>query len=259
MTNSESEGCVLEHGEEDAIPYTQILNEFINHEQISWFSKMILIYLLARPPGWKTNTNHLASIYKGELRGNGKKAILSALKELRDFGYIVYENRRLPDGRFSPRYFYYRQPRKEIKIISPQRLERNAVEGVGIINKEYKKVVVKENPSLREVEQPLPFTKDDLYSYVVRLKKDWTTQEIEDAWKIYSKNKKPISDPQKYIEGIIKNFRAVKHQKGEKKCKTTNQLENTPKKKSSSANEFYSEKDTSDTPLARFARLNGLK
>ena len=88
MTNSESEGCVLEHGEEDAIPYTQILNEFINHEQISWFSKMILIYLLARPPGWKTNTNHLASIYKGELRGNGKKAILSALKELRDFGYI---------------------------------------------------------------------------------------------------------------------------------------------------------------------------
>lgn len=259
MTHSESEGCTLEHGEEDAIPYTQILNEFINHEHISWFSKMILIYLLARPPGWQTNTNHLASIYKGELRGNGKKAILSALKELRDFGYIVYENRRLPDGRFSPKYFYYRQPRKEIKIISPQRLERNAVEGVGILNKEYNKVVVKEKnfPAVSQNENS--FTKDDLYCYSIRLKKDWTSDEIEEAWKIYEKNKKPVSDPHKYVEGIIKNLRLSKKPKGEKKCLKPTPTPNTQKKKSKNASEFYSENDTSESPLAQFGRRHGLK
>lgn len=117
----------------------------------------------------------------------------------------------------------------------------------------------KSNPSIYERKEYIddddsrgrspPFSKDDLYSFAVRTKKDWTTAEIEISWAKYNRSTNKISDPIEYIIKIIDNERINKKNKEEKvkkscpknKIPTKTYLE----EKSSNTKEISSEKGTS--------------
>lgn len=73
--------------------YTHIENETINDARLSYKALGMLTFLLSKPEGWRVNSLELA---KGEGR-EGRDAIRSALKELRDTGYI--KRRRFQDER----------------------------------------------------------------------------------------------------------------------------------------------------------------
>jgi hypothetical protein len=66
--------------------------------------------LLSRPDNWTIRADDIAreSI-------EGRNAILNALKELRQFGYITYEKQRLDNGRFVSEQVVYDTPQAEIK------------------------------------------------------------------------------------------------------------------------------------------------
>lgn len=63
--------------------FTQIDNEIVNNEEISWQAKGMMLYLLSKPDGW--------SFYEKDLTNratNGKDSVRSIIKELLDYGYL---------------------------------------------------------------------------------------------------------------------------------------------------------------------------
>lgn len=98
-------------------------------------------------------------------------------------------------------------------------------------------------------------TKDDIYSAGLRY--GWSPEEIEEAWKRYSNSKHSITNPLKYIEGIINKLRQNKQIKNQKdnSCKKT-QTNSQPKSVNVSRSPMV--KDTPESHLAQFCSLLGL-
>jgi len=87
-------------------PYAQISNDVLNNEQLSFKAKGILSYLLARPDDWETYQSHLA-----DLGPDGKHAVRSGIKELREAGYLERAVVRGPDGQYQGyEYIVYEHP-----------------------------------------------------------------------------------------------------------------------------------------------------
>lgn len=63
--------------------YTVIGNDLINNPDLSWKAKGIVIYLLSKPEDWETR---LGDIVKHST--DGRDAVLSGLKELKQKGYL---------------------------------------------------------------------------------------------------------------------------------------------------------------------------
>lgn len=104
--------------------------------------------------------------------------------------------------------------------------------------------------------------KDDIHSLNFKLRKGWSSEEIEDAWNRYESSKSDVDDIVKYIEGIIKKIRLTKDNEKQKEPKPCQKATNTSpisKKPSSNANLYYAAGATSESPLAIFARQNGLR
>lgn len=141
-------------------------------------------------------------------------------------------------------------------------------------------VVVKEAPRLpSEIPKQAAFTKDDLYSQAIRLRKNWLTEEIEESWKIYSSTDPCIiSDPMAYIAGIIEKNRNKKLTQSTKlsrnsTCFSNSQTlkknpchsrqnqnsEETMKKRPSTINANISAEDMKESPLAKLQSQLGLK
>lgn len=77
------------------------------------------------------------------------------------------------------------------------------------------------------------FTKDDAFFGANKFKKDWTVDEIEDAFKAFKLSKANITDPLNYIEGIIKKQRILNKSK-ESPCKIIEPEQNLKKTPSQS-------------------------
>lgn len=104
------------------------------------------------------------------------------------------------------------------------------------------------------------FTKDDLYFRANKEKRDWTAQEIEEAWSIFSESKIPITSPFEYIEGVIKKKRVIQNAKKQtnKKKDTVCKKNNTQMKTlSENIKEKCLEPDTREHRSARLHYQNG--
>jgi predicted transcriptional regulator len=97
----------------------------------------------------------------------------------------------------------------------------------------------------------------DVYGYAIKFKKDWLSSEIEEAWKRLCSSKHLIEDELKYIEGIINKIRINELHKT-KKEKTSCQPKKASQKSSERSSDYYAANATSEAPLAKFARQNGL-
>lgn len=109
------------------------------------------------------------------------------------------------------------------------------------------------------------FTKDDAHFINLAQKKEWLPEEIEVAWKNYenSKKRRIIDNPVNYLDAIIKTNRAEKSKiqkltKEKNLCQKTQEIKNTSKNPSEKNKGFYLGKDTSELPLAIYARQCGL-
>lgn len=77
--------------------YTITSNSAIEDKTISLKARMILVYLLSRPPGWVTSAERLASTISDK---DGLSAIKSGLRELEEAGYLTRSRTRTDGGRW---------------------------------------------------------------------------------------------------------------------------------------------------------------
>jgi len=94
--------------------FTQIDNNVLNSEELSWKAKGLLVYLLSKPDDWKIYIKELS-----EASNDGKTSTSSALKELIEQGYAFKEKIREEDGKFGGyKYEIYEKPPKSGNPIS---------------------------------------------------------------------------------------------------------------------------------------------
>jgi len=80
-------------------------NAVIRDSRLSYRARGVLLEILSRPDNWRVSGDSLARTGK-----EGRDAILTALKELRDCGYIRTETKRLENGRFETNNYVYDTP-----------------------------------------------------------------------------------------------------------------------------------------------------
>lgn len=76
----------------EKIPFTQVANEVLNDKKLSLKAKGLYAYLFSKPDGWD-----FSSIRIKEDHIDGRKSVLSGLKELEKFG--VLDRKKHADGR----------------------------------------------------------------------------------------------------------------------------------------------------------------
>ena len=85
--------------------FSVISNSVIRDNRLSYRARGVLLEILSRPDNWRVSGDSLARSGK-----EGRDAILTALKELRDCGYIRTVVERMPNGTFETKNFVFDTP-----------------------------------------------------------------------------------------------------------------------------------------------------
>ncbi len=77
-------------------PYVILDKTFLTQKNLSWKAKGLLAYLLSLPSDWEIHVNELVKHAK-----DGRDAVYTAIRELKQAGYIIQTTKRSNTGRFS--------------------------------------------------------------------------------------------------------------------------------------------------------------
>src|SRR5688572_159428 len=100
-------------------PFAQIDKEAINDDSMSWAAKGMLTYLISKPADWKVQVNHL--IKKAT---DGRDAVYSILRELREVGYMLMETKNDAKGRLMTVYTVSEKPEFKGKYKKPEKKKK---------------------------------------------------------------------------------------------------------------------------------------
>jgi hypothetical protein len=84
--------------------FTILPNELLRDDRLTYCARGILAELLSRPSGWETNADALsdrARRHRGDIVGEGRRALRMAFKELETAGYMVRRKEKEGNGRFN--------------------------------------------------------------------------------------------------------------------------------------------------------------
>lgn len=79
----------------------------LEDERLSFKARGVWAYLMTKPHDWRINYRHLMGVGP-----DGQRAILSALNELGEAGYLTRSQRRDENGKWEWRYDIYERPDK---------------------------------------------------------------------------------------------------------------------------------------------------
>lgn len=89
--------------------YSVIDNRFLSDNRLSWKAKGLLTYLLSKPNGWEVRIGDLI-----KQSTDGEDSVRAGLNELKDAGYINWEQRRDAAGHITGyEYTVYERPCRE--------------------------------------------------------------------------------------------------------------------------------------------------
>jgi len=77
------------------IGFTQIPNQIIRDNRLSWKAKGIYMHLVSKPPVWNFYVEEIIKSSK-----DGKTAVQSGIKELESYGYLKRNKAKNDDGKF---------------------------------------------------------------------------------------------------------------------------------------------------------------
>ena len=204
--------------------YTQTPNDLFDN----WLPKLkeielkVLLVIMRKTFGWHKSRDQISLSQLEKFTGSDRKNILLAIDGLIEKGLVKKE----VEGENGTQKTYYELIIQQDSNNSDQWQSTTPPSGNSppppsgnlpltkeTLTKEtqQKKVVVVSDEKSKSKKNEEKFTKDDLYMNCVRLKKDWTDEEMTKALKIYESSSYPISNPLSYIEGIIKKNRQIEN------------------------------------------------
>ena len=83
--------------------FTIIPNATLRDQRLTYNARGVLMELLSHTDGWETNADALSDLarrHRGEISGEGRRALRSAFSELEELGYLVRRTERRERGRF---------------------------------------------------------------------------------------------------------------------------------------------------------------
>lgn len=94
-------GAIYRGADEFDLPFTMVPNVVARDRRLSFRARGLLVELLSYPTGWRTSVDALAESCAAYGTCEGRKALQSAMRELRGAGYVTQTRDRDPDtGRF---------------------------------------------------------------------------------------------------------------------------------------------------------------
>ncbi len=209
--------------------YTQCPNVIFDYWlPILGFAELkIFMVIIRKTFGWHKIKDRISLSQLQKLTGiSGKHHILKAIQDLEERKLIKKEI----EGIFGEENTYYSLIINEepVTLSNPPPVTQSNPPPVTLSDSQKKGSLKKNNNVVGNGGNiPLPleqqFTKSDLYFSCSKLKKDWSPEEMESAYEKYSISNQIISDPLKYIEGIINKTRinSQNNNKKDKICTTT--------------------------------------
>jgi hypothetical protein len=255
--------------DDDELFFTSINNALLRNSEMSPESKWLVSYLLTHDKSFSASLTFIR-----DSQNIGRKKMSSMMKECEEHGYvkrIVYKGE---NNLLKTKFIVSSLPR--FKIISPAtpfRATGDGATGEGIAKRLSSKpsvcIVCKEEPeNLPHTEcEPMPknpspvenapeieicekidfegkkltISKRLIFAEAVRQRKDWTTQEIENAWLEFVKSKSPVRDVFEFFGGIVQNLRVIEQNKiitnKPRKEKICTQAKQNPSPKNETAKE----------------------
>ncbi|MHB1351728.1 MAG: hypothetical protein ACYCWA_00270 [Thiobacillus sp.] len=95
--------------------WTEIQNDTLRDGRLSYRARGVLARLLSNADGWHMTAHELAA----ESPGEGRQAILTALRELRESGYIVQRRLQGEKGRWRTETYVYDTPQESAEVRLP--------------------------------------------------------------------------------------------------------------------------------------------
>lgn len=242
-----------------------VINNTINFDnRLTMKAKGIWMYAFSRPDDWQFHLNDIVNQCV-----DGEKAIKSGLRELEECGYLQRVQEKDKQGRFEKvEWCFYETPR-ELKEKVPQACfgpaeNRPAVKdsllSTDIISTEKTTVCVEGGPvappPLRNHEKivlktfektDIEVCKNDLILAAVQRRKDWTPQELDEAWLVLANYQGPVRDWVLFCEGTIMNKRKLS---ALKKFNVKEKKEICKEKSSSQKEESDANKNDSSDPAS---------
>lgn len=97
-------------------PYVILDKRFLMDKTLSMKAKGLLAYFLSLPSNWRIRVREVVEHFP-----DGKHAVYSAVKELRQRGYIIYYVRRNENGSYQPEYDVFEFPEQTKEISSAEK------------------------------------------------------------------------------------------------------------------------------------------
>ena len=101
----------------------------LHDDRLSWKAKGLLAYMLSMPNDWKFYDDELEKHAK-----DGKDALKSAIKELKQYGYMRRERRHNEQGKFEWETVVYEEPYTEKPSMEKPSMEKPSMENPQLLN-----------------------------------------------------------------------------------------------------------------------------
>ena len=144
--------------------YTVINNTILKDTRISWKAKGLFCYLLSLPKDWNICMNDLKNRAKDGIDG-----LKSAVKELKEYGYLIQKRNKDEKGRFLKTvYIIVENPQVENPQVENPQVENPQVENPQLLNTNIQNTNLKNTDiqnTKRENKQFTPPTLEDVAEY----------------------------------------------------------------------------------------------
>jgi DnaD/phage-associated family protein len=178
----------------------------LHDDRLSWKAKGLLAYMLSMPNDWKFYDDELVKHAR-----DGKDALKSAIKELKQYGYMRRERRQNEQGKIEWETIVYEEPYTENPSMEKPCMENPSMENPQLLNNKElnnnllnnKELVVEELEQVYQFYQshfgiPSPYVMQSINQWA----NDLSPELVLEALKITYKDGKTW----KYTEGILRNW-----------------------------------------------------
>lgn len=162
----------------EKVPFTQVANDVLNNKNLSLKAKGLYAYLFSKPDGWD-----FSSIRIKDDHTDGRKGVLSGLKELEDIG--VLDRKKHADGRLEYVLKHSTQsPQKATRVSDPEspnrtQPKRHSAESGTISNKDNtsnkdkkSNIIAEAKPSAEVIPASKPIEAENLTTERARMIRD---------------------------------------------------------------------------------------